>query len=82
MEPSTSQPKALQTAARLRNTVLSPMKQAFVGKDEVIELLGVCLVARENLFILGPPGTAKSAIVQQMARRIEGKVFDLSLIHI
>lgn len=55
------------------------MKRAFVGKDEVIELLGVSLVARENLFILGPPGTAKSAIVQDMARRIEGQSFDYLL---
>ncbi len=66
-------------ARLLRDSVLEPMKQAFVGKDEVIELLGVSLVARENLFILGPPGTAKSAIVQDMAKRIEGKVFDYLL---
>ena len=55
------------------------MKQAFVGKDEVIDLLGVCLVAGENLFILGPPGTAKSALVQDLARRLEGQVFDYLL---
>ena len=66
-------------AQRLRDGVLEPMKSAFVGKDEVIELLGVTLVARENLFILGPPGTAKSAIVQDMARRIEGRAFDYLL---
>lgn len=79
MESSTNQTAPLKIAARLRDEVLSPLKQAFVGKDEVIELLGVCLVARENLFIYGPPGTAKSAIVQQMARRIEGQVFDYLL---
>ncbi|MBI1246250.1 AAA domain-containing protein [bacterium] len=55
------------------------MKKAFVGKDEIIDLLGICLVARENLFILGPPGTAKSALVQQLARKIDGKVFDYLL---
>jgi len=71
--------ETLKLAARLRDEVLLPMKEAFVGKDEVIELLGVCLVARENLFIHGPPGTAKSALVQQMARRIEGRAFDYLL---
>ena len=55
------------------------MKSAFVGKDEIIDLLGVCLVGGENLFILGPPGTAKSAIVHDLARRIEGRVFDYLL---
>ncbi|MBI4614744.1 MAG: hypothetical protein HY720_14125 [Planctomycetes bacterium] len=39
----------------LTNGVLAPMKEAFVGKDEVIDLLGVSLVAGENLFVLGPP---------------------------
>ena len=63
----------------LTENVLAPMKQAFVGKDEVIDLLGLCLVARENLFLLGPPGTAKSALVQDLARRIEGQVFDYLL---
>ena len=55
------------------------MKLAFVGKDEVIDLLGVSLVAGENLFILGPPGTAKSALVQELSRRIDGQVFDYLL---
>ncbi|QDU59383.1 ATPase RavA [Planctomycetes bacterium Pan216] len=64
---------------RLRVEILEPMKQAFVGKDEIIDLLGVCLVAGENLFILGPPGTAKSALVQELSRRIEGRVFDYLL---
>jgi MoxR-like ATPase len=25
--------------------------------------MGICLVGGENLFLLGPPGTAKSALV-------------------
>jgi MoxR-like ATPase len=64
---------------RLHDGVLAPMTEAFVGKDEVIDLLGVCLVAGENLFLLGPPGTAKSALVQDLAHRIEGRVFDYLL---
>lgn len=69
----------LELGVKLQVRVLEPMKSAFVGKDEIIDLLGICLVARENLFILGPPGTAKSALVQQLARRMEGKVFDYLL---
>jgi len=69
----------LELGQALSENVLRPMKQAFVGKDEIIDLLGLCLVARENLFLLGPPGTAKSALVQDLARRIEGQVFDYLL---
>ncbi|TVS13111.1 MAG: ATPase [Planctomycetaceae bacterium] len=64
---------------RLTTEVLEPMKAAFVAKDEVIDLLGVCLIAGENLFILGPPGTAKTALVQDLAARIDGRVFDYLL---
>jgi MoxR-like ATPase len=70
---------ALQSAARLVRDVLGPMKSAFVGKDEIIDLLGVCLVGGENLFLMGPPGTAKSALVQDLARRIDGRAFDYLL---
>jgi MoxR-like ATPase len=69
----------LQLGVSLNRNILAPMKQAFVDKDEIIDLLGVCLVARENLFILGPPGTAKSALVHDLARRIAGRVFDYLL---
>lgn len=64
---------------KLVTDVLMPLKAAFVDKDEVIDLLGVSLVAGENLFILGPPGTAKSALVNELARRVEGQVFDYLL---
>jgi len=70
---------ALNLSQLLRERVLEPMKRSFVGKDEIIDLLGLCLVARENLFLLGPPGTAKSALVHQLAGRIRGRVFDYLL---
>ena len=61
------------------SSVINDMKQAFVAKDEVIDLLIVSLVAGENLFILGPPGTAKSALVQDLAKRLSGKNFEYLL---
>jgi MoxR-like ATPase len=54
------------------NTVLQYVKDAFIGKDEIIDLLGLCLIAKENAFLLGPPGTAKSAIVRLLSSCIEG----------
>src|SRR4051794_23023209 len=55
------------------------MKRTFVGKDEIIDLMGVALVAGENLFLLGPPGTAKSALVYELGRRLEGRTFEYLL---
>lgn len=61
-------------------TVLSHIKSTFVGKDEIIDLLGICLIAKENAFLLGPPGTAKSAIVRQLSACIQdGKNFEYLL---
>ncbi|WP_281232525.1 AAA family ATPase [Flavobacterium gelatinilyticum] len=54
------------------NEVLKHIKEIFVGKNEIIDLLGLGLLARENAFLLGPPGTAKSAIVRSLSKGIEG----------
>lgn len=66
-------------AAQLRKECLEPIKQTLIGKDEIIEVLGVALVAGENVFLLGPPGTAKSALVQELAARLSGRSFDYLL---
>jgi MoxR-like ATPase len=70
---------ATHITSRLVQEVLEPMKLDFVGKDEIIDLLGIGLIGGENLFILGPPGTAKSALVHQLAARLEGRTFDYLL---
>src|SRR5690348_10874453 len=79
MNAAESLPTHLQISHKLKVDVLQPLKETFVGKDEVIDLLGVCLTAGEHLFLLGPPGTAKSALVQELAKRIDGRVFDYLL---
>ncbi|MGB0432663.1 MAG: AAA family ATPase, partial [Bacteroidia bacterium] len=69
----------MEAIEKLKN-VLAHVKSTFVGKDEIIDLLGIGLVARENAFLLGPPGTAKSAIVRQLSNCIEnGKNFEYLL---
>ncbi len=64
---------------RLTSGVCGPLKSAFVGKDDIVDLMSVCLIAGENLFILGPPGTAKSALVHELGKRIEGQTFEYLL---
>jgi MoxR-like ATPase len=54
------------------NKVLTFVKNSFVGKNEIVDLLGISLLARENAFLLGPPGTAKSAIIRQLSDCIQG----------
>lgn len=60
--------------------ILQHLKDTFVGKNEIIDLLGIGLLARENAFLLGPPGTAKSAIVRAFSNCIyDGKNFEYLL---
>ncbi|QEG39810.1 AAA family ATPase [Roseimaritima ulvae] len=66
-------------AGRLRAEVLEPIKQRLIGKDEIVEVLGVALTAGENAFLLGPPGTGKSALVQELGQRLDGRTFDYLL---
>lgn len=74
-----SDQKSQTAVSRLNTGVLEPLKSMFVGKDEIIDLLGICLVAGENLFLHGPPGTAKSALIQALARQLDGQIFDYLL---
>ena len=76
----TKQFNLLMNAIDQLNQVLEYLKKTFVGKDEIIDLLGICLVARENAFLLGPPGTAKSAIFRALSQCIvDGNNFEYLL---
>jgi MoxR-like ATPase len=64
---------------RLRAEVVEPLKARFVGRDEVIDLIALALVAGEHLFLHGPPGTAKSALIRHFARAVQGRYFEYML---
>ncbi len=59
--------------------ILQHLKEKFVGKDDIIDLMGICLAGRENLFLLGPPGTAKSAMMRELSQLLNGKTFEYLL---
>ncbi|MCU0434646.1 MAG: AAA family ATPase [Bacteroidia bacterium] len=71
-------PEQLPQAEEL-NRALQHLKDTFVGKDDIADLMGISLVARENLFLLGPPGTAKSALVRELALTLNGRSFEYLL---
>lgn len=68
------------TSLEKLNALLQHVKNTFIGKDDIVDLLGISLLARENAFLLGPPGTAKSAIVRGLSNGVEdGKNFEYLL---
>jgi MoxR-like ATPase len=64
---------------RWQREVIEPLKQRFVGRDEVVDLIALALVAGEHLFLHGPPGTAKSALIRQFASAVRGRYFEYLL---
>jgi MoxR-like ATPase len=65
--------------SRLRSEVTEPLKRRFVGRDEVIDLIALAVTAGEHLFLHGPPGTAKSALIRQFATAVRGRYFEYLL---
>ena len=67
------------TVEKLQQEVVELLKQRFVDRDEVIDLIALAIVAREHLFLFGPPGTAKSALIRQFAQAVQGRYFEYML---
>jgi MoxR-like ATPase len=66
-------------SAPLRGHVTDPLKARFVGRDEVIDLIALAVVAGEHLFLFGPPGTAKSLLVREFAASVRCRYFEYLL---
>jgi MoxR-like ATPase len=55
------------------------LESRFLGKDEVIRLLLVAAIAGEHAVLIGPPGTAKSALIRMFARLLQARYFEYLL---
>src|SRR5688572_10137650 len=61
-----------QQIARVLNT-------HFLDKQEIIRLLIVSAIAGEHMVLVGPPGTAKSALIRMFARLVDATYFEYLL---
>jgi MoxR-like ATPase len=55
------------------------LQERFLGKDEVIRLLCIAVLAGEHAVLIGPPGTAKSALIRTFARLMHARYFEYLL---
>ena len=62
-------------ASRMR-AVGEAISRQFIGKDEIIRLMCIAVVAGEHCVLLGPPGTAKSALIRTMSKLIQAEYFE------
>ncbi|MCX8072071.1 MAG: AAA family ATPase [Candidatus Binatia bacterium] len=59
---------SLERLRRIRDELL----QLFVERQAVIDGALTCLLARQHLLLVGPPGTAKSMLADEVCSRLEG----------
>jgi MoxR-like ATPase len=69
---------ALGVPDKLRQ-VADSLDRQFLGKSEAIRLLVICIVAREHAVLIGPPGTAKSALLRTLAALLDARYFEYLL---
>jgi MoxR-like ATPase len=59
--------------------VSEALDSQFLDRHEVIRLLLIAIVAREHAVLVGPPGTAKSALLRTLAELIDARYFEYLL---
>ncbi|HYE38802.1 MAG TPA: AAA family ATPase [Ramlibacter sp.] len=69
----------LQDSARHLRNGIRAATAGLVGREQLAELIVLAAVAQEHLLVIGPPGTAKSAVVRRVAQTLGGRYFEYLL---
>jgi MoxR-like ATPase len=77
--PSAAGAASIQDLARRLQDGARRLEAQFLGKEEIIRLLFISAVAGEHMVMVGPPGTAKSALVRAFASTIDSRYYDYLL---
>ena len=64
-------PALVQSGQVKMQQIFVEMNNLFVERDTLIKLMQLAVVTGTNLLMLGPPGTAKSAITYELCGRVE-----------
>ncbi|MFJ3468652.1 AAA family ATPase [Pseudomonas sp. NPDC090201] len=65
-------------ATQIRHAVRAAT-EGLVGREQLAELIVLAAVAQEHILVVGPPGTAKSAVVRRVAQSMGGRYFEYLL---
>src|SRR5262249_36652430 len=55
------------------------LSEALIERDEEIDVVLTALVAQQHVLLVGPPGTAKSLLLDALARWLDGRKFSALL---
>jgi len=77
-DPNAPPPRSLPPLLRLQQ-LGRVLEQEFLDKQDIIRLMLLSTLAGEHMLIIGPPGTAKSALVSSLARLLSARYFEYLL---
>jgi MoxR-like ATPase len=77
--PSSPAPERLLHLVTRLKEVARVMESQFLDKQEIIRLLLISAIAGEHMILIGPPGTAKSALLRLFAHLIDARYFEYLL---
>ena len=64
-------PSSLEPRAKLA-TIRDELNRTFLERSELIDCALAALLARCHILVIGPPGTAKSMLAEELCTRVEG----------
>ncbi len=68
-------PEHTLTTIRRLDTIQRELGDRYVDRDPAIRLLVLAAVCREHLLLIGPPGTAKTGLIDQFCRSVNAVQF-------
>lgn len=71
--------EATQDASSCIRDAIREATTGLIDRDQLAELMILGAVAQEHLLVVGPPGTAKSAVVRRVAQSLGGQYFEYLL---
>jgi MoxR-like ATPase len=67
--------RATRRSALAFRARLDEIKDQFVARDEVVDLLGIGALCREHVLVIGPPGTAKTRLLNRFCQMLDTTPF-------
>jgi MoxR-like ATPase len=67
MTKQTDDVQAVESLGKARDTIVSELRKAIVGMDEVIDEMMIAIFARGHCLLVGVPGLAKTLLVSSLA---------------